>query len=574
MGMPRYVQSMPSLPDVYAEDPVLRSWLQRLLGDEGLAAADGPLKALAAEVMGPLRAAHVDAESHPPVLHRYDGWGARVDRVEVSAGWERQRVAAAEHALVALPYLPEARERWGSRARVVQHTLLHLYGPESATFTCPIAMADGAAALLSRSDVDSSVRDAWLPRLLSTDPSVAITSGQWMTESQGGSDVGRATTIGLPAADGSWRVQGEKWFCSAIDSAMAVALVRPEPRVLGSKGLAPFLIPRYAADSPLSGYTTAPDSSAPGVALHRLKEKLGTLAVPTAEVGLLDAYALPVGNPDADGLARMMTLVVVTRLHNAAAAAAGMRRGLAYARAYADARSVAGGRLATNPLHRTTLATLAVDAQAAFALAAHAFSLLGRVECDADREAEAELRLVAPLAKLTTGKLAVASASEYLECFGGAGYVEDTGMPRLLRDAQVLPIWEGTTNVLAVDVVRALSREPALGTAFLAKLDAATAQASSMLIGGAVDGLRAARFALNDALPAAAADPRGEAVMAGARQMALTMGYALALALLVEHAAATGDEAAKVAAELWGRARLTADETAVDAHRTFDILCP
>jgi acyl-CoA dehydrogenase len=571
--MPRFVQPLPVLPDVYASDPVLRSWLSRLLGPDGTASAEGPLKALAADVMGPLRAAHLDAEAHPPVLHRYDGWGARVDRVEVSAGWERQRVAAAEHALVALPYLASARQRWGALTRVVQHALLHLYGPESATFTCPVAMADGAAALLSRSDVDGAVRDAWLPRLLSTDPAVAVTSGQWMTESQGGSDIGRSSTTGLPADDG-WRIQGEKWFCSAIDSAMAIALVQPSIASKTSKTLVPFLIPRYAADSPLSGFTTAPTAPAPGIRLHRLKDKLGTRAVPTAEVGLHDAYALPVGDPDGGGLARMMTLVVVTRLHNAAASAAGMRRGLAYARAYAGVRTVAGGRLIGNPLHRSTLATLAVDAQAAFALAAHAFALLGRVEVDGDATAEAELRLVAPIAKLTTGKLAVASASEYLECFGGAGYVEDTGFPRLLRDAQVLPIWEGTTNVLALDVIRALSHDHSLGQAFLARLDEATAQASAMLIGGAVDGLRAARFFLMDAMPAAAAGPRDETVVAGARHLALTMGYALALALLVEHAAATDDEATKVAAELWGRARLTADETATDAHRTFEILCP
>src|SRR5262249_16252022 len=262
--------------------------------------------------------------------------------------------------------------------------------------------------------------------------------------------------------------------------------------------------------------------------LHRLKSKLGTRAVPTAEVGLRDAYALPVGDPESGGLARMMTLVVITRLHNAAAAAAGMRRGLAYARAYAGVRSVAGGRLAANPLHRTTLSTLAVDAQAAFALAAHAFELLGRFEVDGDPAAEARLRLVAPLAKLTTGKLAVASASEYLECFGGAGYLQDTGLPRMLRDAQVLPIWEGTTNVLAVDVVRALAHEPKLADDFLAQLDDATALASGLLIGGAVDGLRAARFFLMGAMPSAAAQPRDPKVLAGARHMALTMGYALA----------------------------------------------
>jgi hypothetical protein len=312
---------------------------------------------------------------------------------------------------------------------------------------------------------------------------------------------------------------------------------------------------------------------APGLRLHRLKEKLGTRAVPTAEVGLAGAYAVPLGDPATGGLARMMTLVQLTRLHNAAAAAGGMRRGLAYARAYAGARSVAGGRLNANPLHRGTLALLAVDAQAAFLLAGYAFELLGRAEVEGDATAERELRLVAALAKLTTGKLAVASASEYLECFGGAGYVEDTGIPRLLRDAQVLPIWEGTTNVLAVDVVRTLAKHADLGSAFIDRLAAATDRASGMLIGGAVDGLRAAQFALRDALPSVMADPASEGVVAGARQLAMTMGYALACALLVEHAAATGDEATKAAAELWGRARLTADEIAVDAHRCYDLLC-
>jgi alkylation response protein AidB-like acyl-CoA dehydrogenase len=619
--MQRHVQAEAVLPDVYAGDPVLRSWLRRLLGDDGFAAAQAPLRVLAAQVAGPLRAAHRDAEAHPPTLHRYDGWGARVDRVETSAGWERLRVAAAEHALVGLPYSAPARATWGAGARVVQHALLHLYGPESATFTCPIAMADGAAALLSRPDVDASLRDAWLPRLIGTDPATTVTSGQWMTESQGGSDVGRATTTAVPAGDGSWRISGEKWFCSAIDSAIAIALARPDSAVAGSRGLAPFLVPRYAVDVPrtdggsrdrggatnhggsrrtavprkagasrkagvavseaISADATAdalaavadPTRPAPGIRLHRLKDKLGTRAVATAEVGLDEAYCLPVGDPYRGGLARMMTLVLVTRLHNAAAAAAGMRRGLAYARAFADGREVAGGPLSASPVHRATLASLAVDAQAAFALTAHAFELLGQVEVDGDERARGRLRLVAPLAKLTTGKLAVASASEYLECFGGAGYVEDTGLPRLLRDAQVLPIWEGTTNVLALDVIRAVHGEPALIDDLLSQLDEATAQASGMLVGGAVDGLRSARFYLKGALAAVAADPDSDAVRAGARQLALTLGQALALVQLVGHAAATDDEATKAAAELWGRARLTADDIATDAHTSFELLC-
>lgn len=567
--MARYVQPVPAPDDPYTGDPLLRSWLERQLGPAGHTAAKGRLADLAADVVGPLRAAHVDAEAHPPTLVHYDPWGARIDRIDTCAGWQAQRAAAARHAVVALPYLEQARSTWGAAARVVQHALLHLYGPESATFSCPVAMADGAATLLSLPEVDADIRDAWLPRLISTDPDEAITSGQWMTESQGGSDLARSSTTGKPAADGSWRLTGEKWFCSAADAAMAVALARPQGAGRGSRVLAPFLVPRYAADSPLA-VGADPAAPAPGVSVHRLKDKLGTRALPTAEIGLHDAYALPLGDPGQPGLARAMTLVVVTRVHNAAAAAGGMRRGLAYARAFADARQVAGGRLADSALHRATLGALAVDAAGAFVLAGHAFALFGRVEVGADPDAAAELRIVAPLAKLATGRLAVSSASEYVESFGGAGYVEDTGVPRLLRDAQVLPIWEGTTNVLALDVLRAVTREDA-GTPLLRRL-AAAADLARGLSPMLADTLVAITGELRDTLSGITADPGAAAVVAGARGLALRMAYALTTALLIEQAA-WGDEVAEVAARLWARRWLRHEEIGADAHQHLELLC-
>ncbi|TDC84323.1 acyl-CoA dehydrogenase [Micromonospora sp. KC606] len=569
--MSRYVQPAP-VPgdDPYADDPLLRSWLQRHLGPAGHAAARHRLADLSTDVTGPLRAAHADAEAHPPTLVRYGPWGARVDRIDTSAGWRTQRAAAARHAVVALPYLESARGTWGAATRVVQHALLHLYAPESATFSCPVAMADGAAALLSLPEVDAGVRDAWLPRLTSTDPATAVVSGQWMTESQGGSDLSRSTTTGRPAADGSWRLTGQKWFCSAADAPVAVALARPEGAGRGSRVLAPFLVPRYAADSPLAGATVAADAPAPGVTVHRLKDKLGTRALPTAEIGLHDAYAVPLGDPAAPGLARAMTLVVVTRVHNANAAASGMRRGLAWARAYARVRHVAGGALADNPLHRATLGALAVDAAGAFVLAGHAFALLGRVEVGADPTAAAELRVVAPLAKLATGRLTVASASEYVEAFGGAGYVEDTGVPRLLRDAQVLPIWEGTTNVLAVDVLRAVTREDA-GSPLLRRL-AEAIDLARPLSPALADSLATVTRELRDGLAEASADPQAVAVVAGARGLALRMAYALAAALLVEQAA-WGDGRAEVAARLWARRWLRHEDIATEAHEHLDTLC-
>jgi alkylation response protein AidB-like acyl-CoA dehydrogenase len=556
--MSRFVQPIPAPPDPYLGDPLLRSWLRRHLGGDDQAAASR-LAALAAEVTGPLREAHRQAEANPPRLVRYDPWGARIDRVETPAGWQTHRQAAARHALVALPYLPGARDQWGAAARVVQHALLHLYGPESATYSCPVAMSDGAAALLCHPDVDPAIREAWLPRLVATDPAVAITSGQWMTEATGGSDLARAATTAHPAADGGWRLSGEKWFCSAIDAEIAIALARPagaedspaHPRPpLDSRTLVPFLVRRHQPGA---------------IRIHRLKDKLGTRALPTAEVGLTGAHALPLGAPDRPGLVRMMTLVRVARLHNAAAAAAGMRRGLAYAAAFATARQVAGGRLAASPLHRATLGTLGVDAAGGFALAGHAFALLGRIEVDDDPQAAAELRIVAPLAKLTTGKLAVAAAAEHLECFGGAGYIEDTGIPRLLRDAQVLPIWEGTTNVLALDVQRAVVREDA-SKPLLARLDAAAEAAPAL-----ADPLRAATARLREELAAVVADPYAVPVVAGARGLALRLGRALAAAVLVEQAA-WGDEVAAVAARLWVRRWLLGHDIAAQAHEHADAL--
>jgi alkylation response protein AidB-like acyl-CoA dehydrogenase len=556
--MSRYVQAAPQVPDPYEAETVLRSYLARYLGPQRLAAAEPRLAALGAAIASTLRDAHADAEAHPPTLRQFDPWGARIDRVETSDGWQTLRAAAAEHAVVALPYRRDALDVFGSTARVVQHALLHLYGPESAVFSCPVAMSDGAAALLSRPDVDQSVRDAWLPRLISTDPAVAITSGQWMTESQGGSDIARSTTAARSGADNTWRLTGEKWFCSAADAAMAVALARPDGTAPGSRTLAPFVVPRYAADG---------ESPAPGLRLHRLKDKLGTRAVPTAEIRLDGAVGYPVGDPYTGGLARMMTLVVITRLHNAAAAAGGMRRGLDYVRAYADVRSVAGGRLADNPLHRATLARLAVDAEAAFALAMHAFALLGRFEVDGDALAAAELRVVAPLAKIATGKLAVASASEYLECFGGAGYVEETGVPRLLRDAQVLPIWEGTSNVLSVDVLRSLASD-APTKALLARVDAAV-DASGGETGRTLAG---ARTRLADGLAAATAEPTAPAIVAGARDLALLASDVLIAALLVEQSVAGRDERAGITADLWVGGRIARLDVAARAAAAYPQL--
>ncbi|HVE64900.1 MAG TPA: acyl-CoA dehydrogenase family protein [Mycobacteriales bacterium] len=569
--MSRFVQPRAELPDLYAGDQTLLATLDRLLGEVGHKRAAPLLEQLAADVAGPLHEAALDAEGHPPQLEQYDGWGARVDRIRTAAGWETLRQAAARHGLVALPYEDTARETWGASARVVQLALIHLFAPGSATYSCPVAMSDGAATVLLADGVAPELRDRFLPRLLSRDPDVAWTSGQWMTETEGGSDVGRATTQADRGADGTWRLTGEKWFCSSTTSEFAIALARPAGGPAGSRGLATFVVPRYDEDA-LGGADRAARRTAPGVLVHRLKDKLGTRALPSAEIGLTGALAWPVGDPAVPGLKRMLGLVQITRLHNTACAAAGMRRGLLMARAYAQTREAFGAPLWQQPLHRETLTWLAIDTDAAFALGALCFDLLGRLEVDDDASAGRLLRLAATLAKASTARLAVAAASEYVEAFGGPGYIEDTEVPRLLRDSQVLPIWEGTTNVLSLDVLRALTRDDAL-TDYLARIDGALA-AAEPTVPELVARLRPVRDRV--AVDARAAAAAGAAsAQAGARSLMTRLAHLLAAVALLEQAtweAERGGVRASLVTELWIRRRLLGENCAGQGHGAFDCV--
>jgi alkylation response protein AidB-like acyl-CoA dehydrogenase len=579
----RVTQHVEDLPDPYTGDPLLGRALDRVLGEVGHKRAATLLEDLAAACAGPLRRAALDAERHPPILRAYDGWGARVDEIETSPGWEVLRAAAAEHGVVALPYEDRARDTWGAGARVVQHALLHLYAPDSAVFSCPVAMSDGAVTVLSDDGVDPELAGRLLPRLLSRDPAAAWTSGQWMTETEGGSDVGRATTRSVRDEDG-WRLHGEKWFCSATTAEMAIARARPDGAPAGSAGLACFVVPRYAEDAVPSGVprrgVTGLRATAAGLHIHRLKDKLGTRALPSAEERLDGARAWPVADPlQPGGLRRMMSLVTITRLHNAANAAALLRRGVTMARTYAQTRVAFGAPLWRQPLHREVLAGLAVEADAAFALTGLCFGALGRVEVDGDAESAALLRLANSLAKALTAKQAVAGLSEVVECFGGPGYVEDTGVPVLLRDAQVLPVWEGTTTIQALDVLRALGdpRVDVLG-AYVRRLDAAIdGAASHASLAPVAQALADARRTLEADARAAAAAAGDPSTQARARGLAERLATALAGAALLEQAAfdaSRGDARGEAVANLWIRRRVLGDPCPGAAGDLCDLLLP
>ncbi|HEX9308422.1 MAG TPA: acyl-CoA dehydrogenase family protein [Anaeromyxobacter sp.] len=510
-----FFQDPPRLGNTYETDPLLREHLARTFTAEELAALEPELVQLGALASNPLHAQQLAEREVEPRLVAWDAWGRRVDRIETTPLWREAAVLAARHGLVATAY----ERRHGARSRTHQLALAYVLDPSTDVYSCPLAMTDGAARTLLDAGNDALVARA-VPRLTSRDPARAWTSGQWMTERTGGSDVSGTETIARRDPDGGFRLHGTKWFSSATTAEIALALARPEGNPQGSRGLALFYVE-----------VRGEDGAANGIFVNRLKDKLGTRKLPTAELTLDGARATPVAGL-ADGVRTVAPMLAVTRTWNAVVAAAGMHRALSLARDYARRRVAFGTRLLARPLHVETLAALEAEREGAFLLAFRAAALLGRAEAGEASEPErALLRVVTPLAKLTTGKQAIQIASEALECFGGAGYVEDTGLPRLLRDAQVLPIWEGTTNVLALDALRALAangarealevelgrlagevRDPALRPALDAAL--AAAERARLFLEGTV----------------------GPAREAGARGVALTLGRALEVLLLASHA--------------------------------------
>ena len=521
-------QPAPRLGNQYADDRVLREYLARTLPADVHAAIQPELQEMGELAGGPLYAFQLADLASEPVHTPWDAWGNRIDQIDVSPLWRAAESLAARSGLIAIPY-ERAHGPW---SRVHQFALVYLFTPSTDVYSCPLAMTDGAARTLTHHGNDALAERALL-RLTARDPARFWTSGQWMTESTGGSDVGLSETVARQDADGRWRLYGRKWFTSAVTSQMALTLARPEGNPGGGKGLALF----YLETRDESGRLNA-------IQVHRLKDKLGTRKVPTAELTLDGAVATPVAGL-AEGVKNIAPMLNITRTWNGVSSIAFMRRAIALARDYARQRYAFGAMLADKPLHLDTLAGLQAEFEAGFHLVFHLVELIGREEAGALRPGEQDLlRLLTPVVKLTTGKQAVAVCSEALECFGGAGYVEDTGLPALLRDAQVLSIWEGTTNVLALETQRAA----AVGAAsealagLLRELSASVQDARLLpLVAAAREAAeRAGRWLESAAAQSAAAAEEG------ARRYALTLGRALALALLARHAqwalAGSGDQ--------------------------------
>jgi len=515
--MGTFFQQGPSIGNQYDEDRVLRSYLARRLPADVLAEIEPGLRRLGERAITDILEFGDDAETNQPRHVPYDPWGVRVDDVVVSRGWKELDRVAAEEAIVATGY----ERRHGAWSRVHQFARIHLFNPSSAIYTCPLAMTDGAARLIEVYGDEALRRDVY-PHLVSRDPATFWTSGQWMTERTGGSDVSQSETVARPEGE-AYRLWGTKFFTSAVTAQVAMTLARIEGAPAGSRGLSLFFIRLRGEDGKLQG-----------IQVNRLKEKLGTCALPTAELDLVGTPACLVGDPG-NGVKKISTLFNITRMYNASCAVSSMRRGIALARDYSHRRVAFRKSLSELPLHVETLAALETEYEGAFDLVFRLVELLGKDDTrTATRDETAVLRLLTPIAKLYTGKMGVAVASEVVECFGGAGYMEDSGIPRILRDSQTLAIWEGTTNVLSLDTLRAIEKDQAFPP-FLAEIRARVAAVKRPELAESAARVREAAARLEAYLPRAVAEGL-DFVEAGARAFAYSLARTYAGSLLLENA--------------------------------------
>jgi len=489
--------------DLLAADPALEEALRR----EGAGWAEDRVRTFA-RVLGSERVLRLgfEANRHEPELRTFDRFGQRVDEVDYHPAYHELMRLAVEHGM---PSLPWREPRPG--AHVAHSAMLYLLSQVEAGVCCPLTMTYAVVPALR---AQPEIAAEWEPRVLATsyDPRCVpaeeksgATFGMAMTEKQGGSDVRANTTrahaLGAPGPGGAYELTGHKWFCSAPMSDGFLTLANTD------QGLSCFLVPRWR-----------PDGTRNPFLIQRLKDKLGNRSNASSEIEYQGTWCRMVGE-EGRGVRTILSMVHHTRNDTVTAPASFMRQAVVQAAHHVRHRAAFGKRLVEQPLMRNVLADLAIEAEAATVLAMRISRSFD--EAESDDGARAFCRIATAVAKYWLNKRAPGHVVEALECLGGAGYVEESGFPRLYREAPLNGIWEGSGNVICLDVLRAMAREPGSVEAFLAELD---------LAAGGDRRLDAAIAALRAELG------KGADVELRARRVTEQMALALQGALLVRHA--------------------------------------
>jgi alkylation response protein AidB-like acyl-CoA dehydrogenase len=423
-------------------DPVLESLLGRL--DAGaLAVWRGALRDFGDFVGGPVdeEAEYTDRLA-PPRLAAYDGTGALTNAIIYNPAWEAMSRDVYERGIVGLNYGE------GKAPYLVTFAMGYLLSQADVSLHCPVTMTGAVAHVLNRF-APATIKDYYLPQLTRRDGK-ALSGGTWATELHGGSDIGATTTTARrdERQESAYRLNGLKWFTSNANGGLALATARPDPSVQGTKGLGVYLVPMHL-----------PDGTPNPMRIRRLKDKLGTCGIATGEIDLIDTWGVEVAPPPA-GFRLMMEALEFSRIHNAMSAVAVARRAFLEAVVFAQGREAFGHNILSYPMVQTEVMRILAPQLAGMALAfnaAHAFDAAAEIDVDDTANPKRVwLRMLTAFAKYQTAEMCVRAASRAIEVIGGNGYVYDRITPRLLRDGQVLSVWEGPANIQALELLRLL----------------------------------------------------------------------------------------------------------------------
>jgi acyl-CoA dehydrogenase len=505
--------------DFYGSDPSLKGMLEIYLSAAERAHIEPHLQRLGRLVGGRLDDLAGEADKMPPRLEPRTRQGEdRQSVVKAPAYLAMERIAFGELALAALSHRPALG--WASPLSAAsKYALTYLFAQSEFGLLCPVNMTDSLIRTIRRF-ADERLLARYLPGLLADDLEGQLQGAMFMTERWAGSDVGATETRAVRSGD-HWLLYGDKWFCSNADADLALVLARPEGAASGTSGLGLFLMPRVLP-------TGAPNS----YRIVRLKDKLGTRAMASGEVALAGAVAWLVGDLS-QGFKQMAEMVNQSRLSNGVRSTGMMRRAVHEALTVALGRHAFGQRLIELPLVRRQLVKMILPAEAALSMAFFTADCLERAD-RGDAEAQALRRILTPLIKLRACRDARKVTGDAMEMRGGNGYIEEWIEPRLLRESHLGSIWEGTSNIIALDVVRAAGKAAAHRLL--------EAQLKVMLAPGPSDLAAALGERLSAALALierAGAEDGTDA--AAARQAATALYYATAATLLVREAALLRD---------------------------------
>ena len=446
---------------LYDDDTELHALLALYLDADLLAHMRPHFERLGALAGGRLDELAHTADRHPPTLTLRTRTGIDDARVHKHPAYvEMERLAFGEFGLAAMSHREETLGWRGRMPPLVKYVLTYLFVQAEFGLCCPVSMTDSLARTLKKFG-DPELVERFMPRLRSLDVDTLAQGAMFMTEQAAGSDIAATETLARRDADGQWRLHGDKWFCSNPDADLAMVLARIEGGAPGLKGVSLFLLPRRLADGGAHHYR-----------ILRLKDKLGTRSMASGEIRLEGALAHLVGEPGR-GFVQMADMVNNSRLSNGVRAAGLMRRAVAEAEHIAHERRAFGRRLEDMPLMQRQLSKLRLPAEQARSMMFQTAQALARSD-GGETAAYPLLRILTPLIKFRACRDARKVTGDAMEVRGGCGYIEEWSDPRLLRDAHLGSIWEGTSNIVALDVVRAIRREgslPALRAHFEALLD-------------------------------------------------------------------------------------------------------